>query len=231
MNLKKKIQADIDALPQNYKTADVDKLIRGYVRDRLNLSPLRDFVLSEQQFHRIYFHGSLKQIADADERLKWIDNNLLFAAWWHTDENIKFVRDADINLALKYAARYVSDTDPFVRRWGYVLFISKLCRNRDNLTDILALLRNDEHYYVQMAEAWLIAELTVFFPEDILAWLPCSSLKYNICGKATQKICESYRISSDYKERFKKLRDKMKTISFDTEKKRRATRDGQGVIS
>ena len=212
MITKDMVQADIDALPVNYKTADVDRLIRGYVKEKLDLSCLREYVLTEQQFHRIYFHGTLKQIPDADDRLRWLDGNLLFSDWWHTDQCIDFVKDADIQKALSYARGYVLSDDPFIRRWGYVMFISKLCRDEAALDAIMSLLHNDEHYYVQMAQAWLIAELAVFFPGRVLPWMRDCALTYSITGKAIQKICDSCRIADADKERFRALRAERKKI-------------------
>ena len=51
---KIKVQADIDALPENCKTRDIDALIKRYVKERADVSVLRDHVLLEQQLHRIY---------------------------------------------------------------------------------------------------------------------------------------------------------------------------------
>lgn len=209
------VLADINALPEHYKTADVDRLIRRYVKEKQDLSCLRDHVLTQQQLHRIYFHGSLRQIGGARQRLEWIDRNLLFSDWWHTDQCIDFVKDVDVRTALGYAGGYVQSVDPFIRRWGYVMFISRLCRDKAALYDILALTHNDDHYYVQMAEAWLIAELAVFFPGEVLDWLEHADLAYSISGKAVQKICDSYRISEGDKARFKSLRPRLKTVSAD----------------
>ena len=153
------VRNDVSSLPANYKTKDVDALINKYVKAGYDLSPLKAIVLSEQQLHRIYFHGSLKQIRDVNDIMKFIHDNLLFSDWWHTDQLINFVSELDFTAAYEYSRKYVYDKDPFIRRWGYVMFISKLCRNKDNLDDIISLLHNDESYYVQMAEAWLIAEL------------------------------------------------------------------------
>lgn len=52
---KNEVQADIDALPKNYKTKDLDMLIKSYVSQAADVSPLREYVLDMQQFHRIYF--------------------------------------------------------------------------------------------------------------------------------------------------------------------------------
>ena len=201
---KQQVQRDLDALPAQYKTADVDRLIRSYVRQKADVSALRPYILSQQQFHRIYYYVSLEQIKDVDERMAFLHENLLFSDWWHTDQLIRYVADLEFDTALGYAKGYIHAEDPFVRRWGYVLFISRLCKGRAQA--IFSLMHDDDHYYVQMAQAWLIAELAVYEPETVHAWLQRSDLKYNITGKAVQKICDSFRISDEWKAAFKNLR-------------------------
>ena len=201
---KEQVQKDLDALPANYKTADVDRLIRSLVKQQADVSDLRPVILAQQQFHRIYYYVSLMQLKDVQQRMAFIHENLLFSDWWHTDQIISFVADLDFGIALRYAKGYVCDEDPFIRRWGYVLFISKLCKGHAG--EILPLLHDDDHYYVQMAQAWLMAELAVHEPEAVHGWLRGNDLKYNINGKAIQKICDSFRISQEWKEEFKKLR-------------------------
>ena len=125
---KEDVLKDIDALPENYKIKDIDKLIAGYVRNKADVSALRDHILTEQRLHRIYFYVSLKQIKDVWERMAFIDNNLLFADWWHTDELISFVSKLNFDTALNYAKRYIRSDDPFIRRWGYVMFLHWSCR-------------------------------------------------------------------------------------------------------
>jgi 3-methyladenine DNA glycosylase AlkD len=205
MNLtKEQIQRDLDALPKNYKTADVDRLIRDYVKQQADVSALRPYILQQQQFHRIYFYVSLLQRETVEQRMAFIHENLLFSDWWHTDQIINFVAELDFDLALGYAWEYIRSDDPFIRRWGYVLFISKLCKGHADV--LLPLMKDDEHYYVQMAQGWLVAELAVHEPEKVYDWFWKNDLKYNINGKAVQKICDSFRISDQWKEEFKKLR-------------------------
>jgi hypothetical protein len=203
------VKRDLDALNTGYKTADVDKLIKKYVKNKADVSLLRPYVFTSAQLHRIYFFVSLKQLKDVELRMKFIDENLLFRDWWHTDQLIKFVSDLDFNLALKYAEGYISSSDPFIQRWGYVLFISKLGRGR--ASDLLPLMQNSDNYYLQMAEAWLITELAIFQAEEVFVWLKECNLRYNITGKAVQKICDSFRISDEWKEKFKVLRPLLKT--------------------
>ncbi|MBQ1601677.1 MAG: DNA alkylation repair protein [Ruminococcus sp.] len=208
---KEMILRDIEALPPDYKTKDIDALIRRYVKEHYDMSALRSEILTEQRLHRIYFYTSLKQLKSVYDRAAFIDNNLLFSDWWHTDQLIRFVSALDYETARRYSEKYLQSADLFVRRWGYVLWISKLCRDGAHVDELLSLMKNDDAYYVQMAQAWLIAELAIFFPEQVRRWMEGeNTLSYSINGKAIQKICDSFRISAENKERFKALRSKLK---------------------
>lgn len=202
------VQNDLNALPEHYKTADVDRLIRQYVKEKADVSALRPHILAQQQFHRIYYYVSLSQIKTPLERMAFIHENLLFSDWWHTDQLIRYVAKVDFATALAYAKGYVHSVDPFIRRWGYVLFISKL--GHDHGEELLPLMHNDDHYYAQMGQAWLIAELAIFEPEKVHGWMKHNHLTYAINGKAIQKICDSYRISEDWKQAFRQLRPELK---------------------
>lgn len=205
---KEQIQKELDELPEHYKTGDVDRLIRQYVKQKADVSALRPYILDQQQFHRIYYYVTLDQIRNADQRMAFIHENLLFSDWWHTDQLISYVADLDFDTALRYAKEYIHSEDPFIRRWGYVLFISRLCKG--HAAQLLPLVHDDEAYYVQMAESWLIAELAIYEPEVVYAWFQINDLKYNINGKAIQKICDSFRISEDWKQKYKELRPELR---------------------
>ena len=205
---REQVQADLDLLPENAKTADVDRLIQRYRKQGANVSALRPYLLSEQQFHRIYYYVSLSSCQTVMERMQFIHENLIFSDWWHTDQLISYVADLDFQIALDYAKQYLDSQDPFIRRWGYVLFISKLCEG--HAMELLPLTKNDDHYYVQMAQAWLIAELAVREPEKVYHWFLGNQLCYSINGKAIQKICDSFRISKAWKEHFKALRPELR---------------------
>ena len=207
---KDKVSANLDRLPVNYKTGDVDRLIRDYVRQKMDPAPLRDHILADQRLHRVYFFVALKQIPKVADRMAFIHENLLFSDWWHTDQLLGFVMDLPLEEALAYARGYVGSDDPFIRRWGYVLFISKL--GRGHAEELLPLCHEDDHYTVQMAQGWLISELAVFQPDVVFSWLKENGLSYRINGKAIQKICDSYRISREWKERFKGLRPSLNLI-------------------
>ena len=205
---KEQIQEELNALPEHYKTGDVDRMIRRLLSQRADVSALRPYILTEQQFHRIYFYVSLDQIKNVNERMAFIHENLLFADWWHTDQLISYVANLDFDSALTYAKQYTRDEDPFIRRWGYVMFISRLCKG--HASELLPLLHDDEQYYVQMAQAWLVAQLAISEPEAVYEWFEENNLKYNINGKAIQKICDSFRIPKEWKQKYKELRPQLK---------------------
>lgn len=140
--------------------------------------------------------------------MEFIHQNLYFSDWWHTDQLIKFVSDMDFDTAYGYVKEYVTYDDPFVRRWAYVMFISKL--GIGHAQQLFPLIYDDDQYYVQMTEAWLIAELAVYEPQDVLYWMKINGLRYDINGKAIQKMCDSYRITDNWKSRLKDLRAELK---------------------
>ena len=206
------VQKDLDALPAHHKTADVDRLIRSYIKQKADASALRPYILAQQQFHRIYYYVALGQIKNVEQRMAFIHENLLFSDWWHTDQIISYVAELDFDTALEYAKEYICAEDPFIRRWGYVLFISRLCKG--HARQLLPLMGDDEHYYVQMGQAWLIAELAVHEPEAVYQWFRENRLPYRINGKAIQKICDSFRIPEEWKENYKLLRPELRQRSW-----------------
>ena len=88
------------------------------------------------------------------------------------------------------------------------MFISRLCKG--HASELLPLLHDDEQYYVQMAQAWLVAQLAISEPEAVYEWFEENNLKYNINGKAIQKICDSFRIPKEWKKKYKELRPQLK---------------------
>ncbi len=196
-----------DALGNGYRTADVDRLNKQLIREGADVSFLKDIVLNEQKYHRTYFQVSLGQMETLEEKLGFIEDNFNnLEDWWHVDQLIQFV-DKELNFDTAYprAEEYVKHPHSFARRWGYVIFMPTLVKG-DHFEEIIKLFREDDEYYVVMAEAWLISYLGIYHPEKTLEWLKTKPLKYNIVGRGIQKICDSYRISSENKEKFKAVR-------------------------
>lgn len=196
----------------NIKTGDIDKISKKLIKEKSDVSDLRDYVLKDSLVHRIYFQVSMRLLSNNEERLNFIENNLdLLRDWWHVDQLIQFFdKPLDFDLIYKFSSKYINSKDAYTRRISYVLFISGLQKDRDNAVKILDLLKNDYEYMVCMAEAWLLCELAIYNFDLIMEYLDNCDLKYNITGKAVQKMCDSFRITSEQKLIVKSKRSKLK---------------------
>ena len=104
-----------EEMKPNYKTADIDIFIRKLVKEKADVSFLKDKVLEKQSFHRIYFYVTMKQIKDKNERLAFIEDNFeLLQDWWHVDQLCALCKDIDFDLAYKKAKHYITNELPYV---------------------------------------------------------------------------------------------------------------------
>lgn len=201
-------EKEFSKLGNNYKTKDVDRFNKELIKRKVDVSFLKDIVLEKQEYHRTYFQVSLGNLKKFEEQFIFIENNFsLLQDWWHVDQLQQFIKK---NLTFDYAylkaQEYIKSDLPFVRRWAYVMFMPILVKDANNYDKLISLLKEDDEYYVVMAEAWLISYMGMFHKDKTLNYIKSCPLSYNIIGKAIQKICDSYRVSSDYKEKFKELR-------------------------
>lgn len=213
MNMNyQQIANDLRNLTTNLKTKDVDRYNRQLIREKADVSDLKTYVLQDQLVYRTYFQVSLGQMKDYRTQFQFVEENAdLLQDWWHVDQLLQFIRrPVPFEYAFQKAQQYIQSTKPFVRRWGYVLFLLGFQKEKEYTEVILSLLKNDDAYYVQMAEAWLICDLAVYHIEAVKTYLSSSNLSYRILGRAIQKCCDSYRIKEEDKTYLKSLRNKLK---------------------
>ena len=204
----KELEVLLNNLGKNKKTKDVDKLNKILIKSKTDVSFLKDFVLDQQRYHRTYFQVSLGLIKNVEEQFKFIEDNFYnLNDWWHVDQLTQFIsKDLSLDYAYKKAKEYINHPHIFARRWAYVMFMPTLVKNERSFDMIVQLLKDDNEYYVVMAEAWLISYLGIYYPDKTLEYLKTKPLEYNIVGRAIQKICDSFRINDDYKNKFKEIR-------------------------
>lgn len=205
------VASDLNQIP-NRKTKDVNRYNRKLIKQKEDVSSLKPYVLQDQLVYRTYFQVSLGKMKDCAEQFRFIEENEdLLQDWWHVDQLLQFIKHPiPFAYAFQKAKKYIQSSKPFVRRWGYVLFLLGFQKNPTYTKDILSLLKDDDAYYVQMAEAWLICDLAIYHMEMVKQFLSTSKMQYNILGRAIQKCCDSYRISMEDKEYLKSLREKLK---------------------
>ncbi|MDO5123036.1 MAG: DNA alkylation repair protein [Eubacteriales bacterium] len=202
---------DLESI-ENLRTKDVDRYNKRLIKEKADVSDLREHILENQLLHRTYFQVSMGVLPTNEQRFRFIEENFeLLQDWWHVDQLIQFLKKpVDFDYAFEKAKEYIMSEYAFARRWGYVLLLAGLQKDISHTKAILSLMKDDEEYYVQMAEAWLIADLGVYNIGEVKEFLSNTKLKYNITGKAVQKLCDSFRISKEDKESLKKLRPKLK---------------------
>lgn len=107
------------------------------------------------------------------------------------------------------ALKLAKDKQEFISRIGLVIilnfFIEK--ENLQNIFKTLNEIKNDK-YYVNMAEAWLICELFIYYPHETEKYLQSSQLNNFTHNKAISKIRESYRVSKEVKNHLQALKKK-----------------------
>ncbi len=195
------------SLGENPKTKAIDAFGRKLIREKADVSFLRPLV-EQGRYYRTYYQVSLAYLPAIEEKLAFIEENAhLMNDWWHTDCLPVFLGNSlGFDLALEKARQYVKSPLPYLRRWGYVLFIPRLVRDPARIGPIFALFQKEEVYHVVMAQAWLLSYLAMCDPDRTFRYLRDCGLGYNIAGRAIQKICDSHQISQADKERFKSLR-------------------------
>lgn len=201
------LRTQISSLGSHYRTADLDRLARRLIKEKADVSCLADVVLEEQVFHRIYFQVSMALLPTWQERADFVERNAhLLADWWHVDQLPQFVSFPSFEEGFKRARFYVQSDNPFLRRWGYVLFMPTLCKDTAAYPRLIELFRPDPAYYVVMAEAWLLSYMAIYDPAFTHDYLATCPLSYAIAGRAIQKTCDSFRVTPDWKTKFKQLR-------------------------
>ncbi len=202
------------ALGNNLKTKDIDAFNRRLIKQGIEVAFLRPYINDRPEYFRTYFQVSMHYRKTMEDKMRFVEENFdLLHDWWHTDIIIPFLgKDPDFALALCKAREYVKSPMPYVRRWGYVLFIPRLVRDPERLAPLFDLFCNDDVHHVVMAESWLISFLAMCDPGRTWQFLKDCDLKYNIVGRAIQKICDSYVVSEEDKTRFKALRPERSLI-------------------
>ena len=169
-----------------------------------------DLKMSEFEHHEylevemIYVILGMLQNKSIDDKLKFILDNVKYAdSWMITDTPNGFLKDLDYERYISFFKKTYKDKNLFTRRIAYVLGLKVYRDNR--ILEILDLLIDDGEYMVTMGQAWLLASMAICYPEEIYNYLAQSKNKV-LRKKTISKIVDSFRISEEYKTKFKELR-------------------------
>lgn len=207
----KEVDDHISSFPMGSKVKVVDEYIKELKKMKKPISFDKDLLMKSNWLERTFFFVNLSLIKDYNERLKYIDKyKEIFIGWFSTDQIIKFVKESDIDLMIKYSIKYINSKDVYTRRWGYVMYIFHSERDKlENAKKILTIIKDDEELTIQMAEGWLLCELAIFNFDLVFDFIKSSNISYKIKSWAISKIQDSYRIDEANKEKVRGLRKQL----------------------
>lgn len=120
--------------------------------------------------------------------------------------SIKIVRKYEEKY-FKEAIKLALNKSEFISRVGLIIILNHFI-NKENLNSIFDTLNKikSDKFYVNMAEAWLLCEMYIKFPECTKEFIQNNNLNKFTQNKAISKIHDSYRVSKVEKELLNKYR-------------------------
>ena len=144
----------------------------------------------------------ITKIKDFDIIKKYLDIYSAKADNWATCDLLSFSTKDNEEKYFNLVLEYIKSDKPFVRRIGMSILFNFI-DNNDYIDQIYKLLDeffNEEHYYVNMMNAWLLCECFIKQKEKTLKYLENNKLNKFTINKGIQKCRESRRVSFEDKE-------------------------------
>lgn len=108
---------------------------------------------------------------------------------------------SDLETVWEFITKYKTSTQEYDLRFMFVMMLDHFIKT-EYLERIFALLDQvkSDYYYVEMAKAWLVAEIMAKYRDEAFEYLKCDQLSHFAHNKAIQKACESRRITEADKQ-------------------------------
>lgn len=161
-----------------------------------------NYMLSEYYENTIINGYIITKIKDSKLIKTYLDKYSLTADNWATCDVLSFdVRNQEENF-YNLSLEYIKDPRPFKRRIGIRILFHLLDNIKyvDKIFNILNSFSNEEHYYVNMINAWLLCELFIKYRTKTIEYFRDNKLNKFTINKAIQKCRESRRVSIEDKE-------------------------------
>ena len=150
-----------------------------------------------------------------EEMLEYIDSQIaLFDNWCTVDTFCaalrKSVKKNEADFLERKVKPLLKSQKEFETRTGLVCLLD-LFMSEEYLSTIfesIESLKDRNEYYVKMAAAWLLAECYIKFPAKTEVFMDRTKLNNWAFNKAISKICDSYRVSIEDKDKLRKKRRK-----------------------
>ena len=193
------------------RTNDLKEYAKKLAKDDIESTIL---ALKDDSFEETLLQGLIiGKIAKIDECYAKIIEFLPKIDNWATcDQTVSalkvFKKDKD-NKYFKSFVELAKDKREYYARFGIIMLMTYYLKP-ETIGEVLKLMSqiNNNAYYVQMAEAWLISVSFVKYREQTLELIKTKTLPQFVQNKAICKCRDSFRVSSFDKEELKKYRIK-----------------------
>lgn len=149
------------------------------------------------------------KIKDFDVMRKYLDIYSSRCDNWATCDLLSFDIKGNEEKFFNLSLEYVKSDKPFVRRIGLSILFNFINDDYiDSVLDILNKFENEEHYYVNMMNAWLLCECFIKEREKTLKFLEKNKLNKFTINKGVQKCRESHRVSLEDRDMLLKFKVK-----------------------
>ncbi|MDD2409331.1 MAG: DNA alkylation repair protein [Bacilli bacterium] len=184
----------------NIKTAIIKNIVNNISKG--NYLSFLDLMIWEYYENTAINGYLITKIKDFNTMKKYLDVYSAKTDNWATCDLLSFNIIGNEEKYFDLVLKYIKNPKPFVRRIGLSILF-KFIDNNDYIDKIFNLLnnfKNEEHYYVNMMNAWLLCECFIKQREKTLKYLQQNKLNKFTINKGIQKCRESRRISLEDKK-------------------------------
>jgi hypothetical protein len=186
-----------------------DSLLKLFLKNNVSLNEIEpgkdeavDFFLFNLAF------GKSKKLEEQIENLRPFLSYL--NSWDDTDTLLKYVhKPQDIMIVKKISQELIMNDNPYVRRLGYELFMKTDLSAEINAKAAETSFKDETSYTLQMSIGWVISDIVIHNFKEGYSYIASSPLSYSILSKGISKSLDSYRVSSQNKDKLRKLRARL----------------------
>lgn len=189
------------ALILGVRMLEVRKISKEIIKDNpFNFLDENDFSLFELELIQAIVIGSIK---DIDLALSYADKFMPIIDTWNTCDlfcgSFKLAKIHQ-NKVWHWLETYEKSNNPMTLRVIMVMMLIYFLNDDyiDKVLEKIDLIVYDD-YYFRMGKAWLLAEMTVNYPAESLAYLQKPDLDLKVKKMAIRKIKDSFRVSNTVK--------------------------------
>lgn len=142
-----------------------------------------------------------------DNLFTYINNFIPYINNWAVNDIFASSLKQFKNIDIKEVKPYLNSNNPWSVRFGLTLLLSHYVTDKyiDEILEICDSI-NIDHYYVKMANAWLLSICYIKFPEKTEKFLKNTKIDNFTYNKTISKICDSYRVNKEDKTRLKEMK-------------------------